>query len=376
MNFNLYENNKISKFKNDIVSVTGTNGKTTTLKMIYDILSNYTTVNKTHKNSNSKLGIPWCIHNYFDLNSKYWLIEIGINKPNEMDMLVKMVKPNIRILSSIGIAHNLNFKSDEDYFNEKLKFVENDLNDNTVIILNNYNIIIKKYHNTIKNKNKNIKILTCGNSYYDDVRLIKQTINSNNISSYAEILTKNGIIKVNYNGISTHTAINMCLAVTFAIYINVPLDIIQTNLNNFNLYQHRGKIIVKQKFILYDYSYNGNLSSISANLKDFQKIKSNNKLIILGDLNEIINSIDYSKDIIKLSLQITRNIATESNIYNEILKTYSNNYNRHLNLNNLNNLKQNISDYIKKQQNMVYIFIQGSNKSNMIEIAEYLENNY
>jgi UDP-N-acetylmuramyl pentapeptide synthase len=78
---------KISKYKNPIISVTGTSGKTTTTKMIHDIIKSTYTVNKTYKNFNTILGIPVCVNTYFDLNSQYWVIEMGILKINEMSQL-------------------------------------------------------------------------------------------------------------------------------------------------------------------------------------------------------------------------------------------------------------------------------------------------
>jgi UDP-N-acetylmuramoyl-tripeptide--D-alanyl-D-alanine ligase len=357
---------KRNLFKKDIISVSGTNGKTTTTKLIYEILNKSFKVDKTHPNSNSLIGIPWCINKYFNLDSDYWIIEMGINKENEMDTLLALVKPNIRILTNIGKAHTSNFENDQGYINEKIKFIENNLEDNTILILNNYNKIIRD----LEIKNKNITILTSGASKNDNVKILKYKLNDNNVSSYVEIETIKGIIKINYEGINKHMAQNICLAIVYPIYLNIPLNEIEENLNNFAMYNNRGNIIIKKKFILYNFSYNCNPTSINSNLQDFERTKSNNKLIILGDMYEIRNILIESNEVIKLCSKITSNIASESTKYNNILKEFKHN-NSLISL-NLNNLKKNLYNFIKNQKQQILIFIQGSSQSKMSEIVDYL----
>ena len=360
------------QFDNDIISVTGTCGKSTTIKILYDILKNYSTVDKTHKNSNSLLGIPWCINTYFNLKSKYWLIEIGISKKNEMKKLLGLVEPNIRILTNIGVAHTENFTNEQEYINEKLNFIEN-INDNTVLILNEYDKFIKNYK--IKS-NKQYKILTVGESNTDYVTLLSHTLNDDNISSCAEIQTQKGIIKIKYNGICKHTAINMCLAIAYATYINIPIDYIEKSLDSFKVYETRGNIVIRKKFILYDFTYNCNPTSIIGNLNAFKNIKSNNKLIILGDMYCIRNPNVYIKSILNICSNITINIATNSHIYEKKIKEKYSNINL-LYSDNINNFKNILKNFINKNTNTLYIFIQALNSpyyKNFKDLSIFLNN--
>jgi len=218
MDYLSFENaiKKREKFNNKVISVTGTSGKTTTCKFIYDILKNFNKVNKTHENSNSFLGIPWCLNKYFELDSDYWIIEIGISKPNEMKKLVEFVKPDIRIITNIGNAHTLNFTNGiHDYINEKLEFTKN-ISSNSVLIINNDDNILNNI------RFKNINVIKCGTSDTDDVRLIEYI--SGIKTSVIKIKYNEKIYIFKINGIGKHNAMNLCLAIGCAIYLKIEIQ--------------------------------------------------------------------------------------------------------------------------------------------------------
>ena len=52
-------------------------------------------------NSNSTKGIPWCINNLFNLDSDYWIIEVGVSKKSEMKYLLDLVQPDIRLITNV-----------------------------------------------------------------------------------------------------------------------------------------------------------------------------------------------------------------------------------------------------------------------------------
>ncbi|VVU95381.1 Mur ligase middle domain [seawater metagenome] len=356
---------KRKEFMNDVIGISGTNGKTTTTKLIYELLNEDYNVNKTHENSNSFVGLPWCINKYFKLNADIWLTEIGISKENDMENLIEFINPNIRILTNIQQAHTLNFNSLLDYQKEKMDLFTYKLTPSSILILNYYDKLIR----TIKIP-LNVKTIICGPKSNNDVSIISHNINSDYISSTAEFRTIKGKIRISYKGICYHTAVNMCLAIACALIFKIDINNIQKKLESFEFYNSRGNIIKKNKFIIYNFAYNCNPSSLKGNLESFKKIQSGNKLIVLGDMFELSNNKEESIKIINYCLKITCNIACCSSIYNKIL-SQKKNYNLDLLALNINHLKKKIKDFIKKNK-MTFIFIQGSNQSKISEIAEYL----
>jgi len=193
---------KRKQFNKPIISVTGSCGKTTTCLLIYNIFKNYGfKINKSHENSNSGIGIVWNINNLFNLESDFWIQEIGIGKKNEMDQNLNIVKPNIRILTNIYDAHLENFLIKEDYYEEKLKFIRLSY-PNSQIIVNNDNLLIK---NEIKKdfySKKKINIIRCGQLEDNDIRLVKYNLNNDNISS-------DYVIKIKYKNINEEISFNI-----------------------------------------------------------------------------------------------------------------------------------------------------------------------
>lgn len=88
-----------------IVSVCGSNGKTTTRHLIHHVLSHAgLTGSQSPKSFNNHLGVPLTL-----LGAKatddFLVAEIGTNHPGEIDALAALVRPDIAVVTSIGEEH-------------------------------------------------------------------------------------------------------------------------------------------------------------------------------------------------------------------------------------------------------------------------------
>lgn len=103
-----------------VIGVTGSNGKTIVKEWLYQLLKNDYNICRSPKSYNSQIGVPlsvWLLHEKNTLG----IFEAGISKPNEMELLEDIIKPNIGILTSIGSAHDEGFENTISKLNEKLK---------------------------------------------------------------------------------------------------------------------------------------------------------------------------------------------------------------------------------------------------------------
>ena len=63
-------------------------------------------------------------------------MEIGIDKPKDIDLILKVIKPNIQIITGITLNHvEFGFESEADIWNEKKKLLYA-LNQNGTAVLN------------------------------------------------------------------------------------------------------------------------------------------------------------------------------------------------------------------------------------------------
>ena len=86
------------------VAVTGSNGKTTTKEIIGAILSRSAPTAVNEGNLNSEVGLPLACC-AVAAGHRYAVLEMGMNHPGEMDVLVDIVRPDLALITNIGTAH-------------------------------------------------------------------------------------------------------------------------------------------------------------------------------------------------------------------------------------------------------------------------------
>ncbi len=87
-----------------VIGVTGSNGKTTTKRMIDHILCRHFTGYASPKSFNNNIGVPLTLLGV-NRNDDYVVCEIGSNAPGEIRQLTAMASPNIGVITSIGPTH-------------------------------------------------------------------------------------------------------------------------------------------------------------------------------------------------------------------------------------------------------------------------------
>ena len=107
------------EFDIPVVGITGSNGKTMVKEWLYQLLSPQMVVTRSPKSYNSQIGVPlsvWLLNE----QSEVALFEAGISQPMEMQSLHDIIQPTIGILTSIGQAHQENFRTMDEKCQEKL----------------------------------------------------------------------------------------------------------------------------------------------------------------------------------------------------------------------------------------------------------------
>ena len=126
------------QFDIPVVGITGSNGKTIVKEWLYQLLHDQINLIRSPRSYNSQIGVPlsvWQLSKQIDLA----IFEAGISLPGEMQKLEPIILPSIGILTTIGEAHQENFKSQEDKCLEKLQLFESA----ETIIYNEDNSLIK-----------------------------------------------------------------------------------------------------------------------------------------------------------------------------------------------------------------------------------------
>ena len=110
------------EFNVPIVGITGSNGKTMVKEWLYQLLLPSQKIVRSPRSYNSQIGVPlsvWLLNEQTEIG----IFEAGISQPGEMMVLRDIIQPTIGVLTSLGAAHQENFRSMEEKCLEKLELM-------------------------------------------------------------------------------------------------------------------------------------------------------------------------------------------------------------------------------------------------------------
>ena len=261
-----------SRSKAKIIAITGSNGKTTTKEMLYDILKDEFKTIRTLKNYNNHQGVPLTLLNIKE-ETEYAIIEMGANHHGEIGYLSKIVAPDMGIITNIGDAHLEFFGSKEGVKKAKEELFEYIHDHNGIVFVNSDD----EY---LKNWNKG-NIVTYGStedsSYsYSEVGIDEYGNGQFNYNHQKIKLSLPGVLNVK----------NAIAATTIAKHIGIKDSVIKEKLKNFKPYDKRyEEINYKNSKVILD-CYNANPSSMKGIINDMAEI-NDSYIFILGDMFEL-----------------------------------------------------------------------------------------
>ncbi|MCF6182015.1 UDP-N-acetylmuramoyl-tripeptide--D-alanyl-D-alanine ligase [Lutibacter sp.] len=269
-----------------IISLTGSNGKTTTKELINTVLSTkYKTV-ATQGNLNNHIGVPLTLLSMTP-KTEIGVVEMGANHIGEIKFLCSIAEPNYGYITNFGKAHLEGFGSFENIIKEKSELYK----------------FIKKANGTVFiNSDDNIQIKQAIG--LKTVAFNQKKITLKSFNPYVNVNFKNITIKSNLIG--TYNFTNIATAITIGDYFKVEPLTIKNAIENYIPTNNRSQIILKNTNEIILDAYNANPSSMEEALTNFSLLKSKNKIAILGDMFELG----------KTSLQEHQKIADLTTLFN------------------------------------------------------------
>lgn len=250
-----------------IISLTGSNGKTTTKELINAVLSKkYITV-ATAGNLNNHIGVPITLLSMTP-QTEIGIVEMGANHLKEIEFLCNIAEPTYGLITNFGKAHLEGFGSVEGVIKAKSELYDFlRLNNGTAFINTDDELQVKQSAgiNAVEFSNNSIKFLEA--NPFVKVQFKNTLIESNLIGKY------------NYN--------NIAVAAAVGNYFDISETDIKIAIENYIPVNNRSQLIQKgtNKIILD--AYNANPSSMQAALENFAQLKDENKVVFLGDMFEL-----------------------------------------------------------------------------------------
>lgn len=101
-----------------VIAVTGSNGKTTTTRLIDAALASKWRGTASQKSFNNEIGVPLTLL-AMRHGDQYVVCEVGMNAPGEIAPLAEAIMPDVGVITSVGRAHIEAFGSAEGIAQEK-----------------------------------------------------------------------------------------------------------------------------------------------------------------------------------------------------------------------------------------------------------------
>jgi len=272
-----------------IIAVTGSAGKTTTKEALRHVLSAVGKVHASAQSFNNHWGVPLTLAR-MPADCDYAVFEIGMNHPDEIRPLVKMVRPHVAIVTIIAAAHLGFFRNLDEIAKAKAEIFEG-LEPGGAAVLNRddarFKLLDKMAHAAgIEH------VYGFGENARSTFKLTKCELHADHSDIAARIGGHDMIARIGAPG--RHMVQNVLAVLGAAQLVGADLDKVAIALNDLSAERGRGKRHVLRHpggpITLIDESYNANPASMAAAmaLLNATPVKGEGRRIaVLGDMLEL-----------------------------------------------------------------------------------------
>jgi len=306
----------LARYRPDIIGITGSAGKTSTKEAIYAVLSGKQRVRRSEKNYNNEIGVPltiigvesagrnifgWLVillkamkviiigeKNYPDI----LVLEMGVDRPGDMEYLKSIVRPRIGVITMIGPVHLEFFGTMEKIEKEKGSLIT-DLEPNGWAVVNH-----DDERSRFAAKNITTRLLSFGCEEKADLRAREIVFSFEETGATRHLIGTN--FKLSHDGstvpvflpqvIGYHAVYAALAAAAVGTAYGMNLVEISRSLSSFRSPAGRLNLVpgIKNSTIIDD-SYNSSPKPAIAALKVTSEIpaKSGKRLAVLGDMAEL-----------------------------------------------------------------------------------------
>lgn len=266
------------KFQIPFVGITGSVGKTTTKDMTSTVLDSCLNVYHTEKNLNSEFGVPITLSRITE-DAEVAVIEMGISKPGEMDLLSRIVRPHICVVSTIGVAHMEYMKTRENICKEKLDIVKY-MDEDGVLFLNGNDDMLAATRGKTK-----VTTFYYGTEDWCDYRA--ENICLEKDKSTYDYVHGNTRIPVVLNALGKNNVINSLVGMAIADYMGLDLEKGAKALETFEGSRLK-RYVAPNDYIVLDDTYNASPDSMKSSIDVLCDLECTGKRVaVLGDMLEL-----------------------------------------------------------------------------------------
>ena len=238
-----------------IISIVGSNGKTTTKELVSRVLAEHFEIYATRGNLNNHIGVPLTLLS-MTRDTEFGIVEMGASACGEIALLASIAEPNYGVITNIGRAHLEGFGGEEGVRRGKGELFD-------FLAENGGHAFIPEEDATLKSMAAERENLAA--EYYS--RAIADGVQSH--------------LEGEYN------RANIAAAIAVGQYFDIPQERIADAIASYIPDNNRSQRVSTERNTLIVDCYNANPSSMAAAIENMRSETAESTLLILGDMLEL-----------------------------------------------------------------------------------------
>ena len=268
-----------NRFPIPFVGITGSVGKTSTKEMVASALGARYNVLKNEGNLNNEIGVPLTI---FRLEPEHEaaVVEMGMSGFGEIRALTSIVRPQVGIITNIGISHIEKLGSRQNILKAKLELLEG-LQPGGLLILNGDDVMLNGVKDLLQ-----VRTISFGLEEGSDYQAY-------NIRSRGEmgvdfdIMLGDAEYTVHVPAAGVHNVYNALAALAAGIELNIPVQELIRGIADYSPGKMRLNVIKTKGLTILNDAYNSSPQSVKAAIDVLGEVEARRRIAVLGDMLEL-----------------------------------------------------------------------------------------
>ena len=257
------------------IAITGSFGKTSVKNYLNELLSIKYNVLATPASFNTPMGISKTVKG-LDVSHQVFIAEMGARRVNDIKRLMKIISPDIGILTGLNAQHIQTFKTEQNIVHEKLHVVDMLKKDGFCVI----NSAVSKNKNATINSQAEVVFAGLdGEVFVSDVRPF---VHGTSFCLHFQDRTYNAFTGL----LGTHNVENLALASAVAYRLGVPEDLIVDKIASICPVEHRLQLIESGGIKIIDDTFNSNPDGARLALETLESFEGR-KVVVTPGLVEL-----------------------------------------------------------------------------------------
>lgn len=269
---------------NRVVAITGSAGKTTTKELTRALLGAVAPTHYTAGNLNNRVGVPFVVLGLRQ-EHRFAVLEMGMSLPGELDAITSFARPDVSVVTNVGVAHAEGVGGPEGIMREK-GAVYRALEPSGVAIVNADDERVTRAADGTPAK----RVVTFGSGMDATYRLVRREPRGT-AGSVVGLTTPGRQLSIALPLAGEAAAIDLAAALAAqetASGVLLPAEAIEAELADVRL---SGRATIKhlaEDIVLLDDTYNANPASVRAALGTLAEIAGERRRVaVLGEMKEL-----------------------------------------------------------------------------------------